>query len=83
VILCDGDNITSEHIALNPQLDVESVPMEGTLEDAAKAAVKIVETRRIEGALKETRGNKTKAAELLHVSYKTLLTKIKEYGMES
>jgi DNA-binding NtrC family response regulator len=33
--------------------------------------------------LKETGGNKTRAAEILQVSYKTLLTKIKDYGIEN
>jgi len=33
--------------------------------------------------LGETKGNKTRAAEILQVSYKTLLTKIKEYGIEA
>ena len=46
-------------------------------------ATRIAETQRIIRALKETRGNKSKASELLHVSYKTLLTKIRDYGIES
>ena len=53
----------------------------GTLEESAKAALRIVESKRIKKALEETGGNKTKAAELLKVSYKTLLTKIKDYGI--
>jgi DNA-binding NtrC family response regulator len=32
--------------------------------------------------LKQTGGNKTRAAEILQVSYKTLLTKIKDYQVE-
>jgi len=36
----------------------------------------------IEKVLRETGGNKTKAAEILQVSYKTLLTKIKDYGLD-
>jgi DNA-binding NtrC family response regulator len=36
----------------------------------------------IERVLRETGGNKSKAAEILQVSYKTLLTKIKDYGLE-
>lgn len=86
IILCDGDNITADHISLNPQVSVESslrnLPMDGTLEDAAKEAMRIAETQRIIQALRETKGNKSKASELLQVSYKTLLTKVKEYGIE-
>jgi DNA-binding NtrC family response regulator len=36
----------------------------------------------IERVLRETGGNKSRAAEMLQVSYKTLLTKIKDYGLD-
>ena len=87
VILCDGDVITPEHFVLSKE--VVSGPVtafsstEGTLESVAKEALRTAETKRISSALHETRGNKSKAAEILQVSYKTLLTKIKEYGIES
>jgi len=41
-----------------------------------------VEAKMIEKVLRETGGNKTKAAEILQVSYKTLLNKIKDYGLD-
>jgi DNA-binding NtrC family response regulator len=56
--------------------------MNGTLEDTARVALRLAEGERIRKALQETKGNKSRAAELLQVSYKTLLTKIKEYGIE-
>jgi DNA-binding NtrC family response regulator len=86
IILCDGDIITPEHIVVTqrPVPDsTEQWQLEGPLEDVAKRALKIVETQRIVEALRKTRGNKSKAAEMLRVSYKTLLTKIKEYSIES
>ena len=86
IILCDGDIITPEHIVLTqrPVPDsAEQWQLEGPLEDVAKRALRIAETQRIVEALRKTRGNKSKAAEILRVSYKTLLTKIKEYGIES
>jgi len=87
IILCEGDLITSDNIVLNRQMRLESslsnLPMDGPLEDSVKEAVRIAETQRIGKALKETKGNKSRASELLQVSYKTLLTKIKEYGIES
>ena len=87
IILCDGNTMTAEHIALNAQAVVENclrnIPLEGSLEETAKEATRIAETQRIIGALKETKGNKSRASELLRVSYKTLLTKIKDYGIES
>lgn len=85
VILCDGGTIIPEHVSLNPDLSKSNswaIPMGGSLYDTAKEAVRIAETKRIRKALQETNGNKTKASELLDVSYKTLLTKIKEYGIE-
>lgn len=87
LILCDSGAITPDHIALNPRLLLESslknIPMNGAMEDTVREAVRIAETQRIARALKETKGNKSKASELLRVSYKTLLTKIKDYGIES
>jgi DNA-binding NtrC family response regulator len=87
VILSDGEMITPEHFLLNtrtgPEFAEKALPVEGTLEAVAKEALRRAETQRIVSALKETRGNKSRAAEILHVSYKTLLTKIKEYGLEA
>lgn len=87
IILCDGDTITPEHIILSKRPEPDSIKwsftLEGTLEDVAKEALKKAETERIVKALKETKGNKSRAAEILKVSYKTLLTKIKEYGIEA
>jgi DNA-binding NtrC family response regulator len=56
--------------------------MDGTLEETSKAALKESESLRIKKALEETGGNKSRAAEILKVAYKTLLTKIKDYGIE-
>jgi len=87
VILCDADVITPDHFVLSKEVVSGPVtafsPTEGTLESVAKEALRTAETKRISSALHETRGNKSKAAEILQVSYKTLLTKIKEYGIES
>lgn len=83
MILCEGDLITDRHLRLAPvgEGTLDDIGMDGALEDAAKEALRIVETRRIKKALDETGGNKTKAAGILQVSYKTLLTKIKDYNI--
>lgn len=47
-----------------------------------KEAVKDLEKRIIAQALVKTEGNKTKAAELLDLSYATLFAKLKEYGLK-
>ncbi len=53
----------------------------GTLAEAAERAVRLVERRKIAAALRAHDNNKTRAAETLGVSYKTLLTKIKDYEL--
>ncbi len=84
VILCDGREILPEHIGLRvpARPAAEDVPVVGSLQEASSAASRAVEAKMIEKVLRETGGNKTRAAEILQVSYKTLLTKIKDYGLD-
>jgi len=42
-----------------------------------------VEEQLIRRALAQTHGNRTRAAELLELSYRALLYKIKEYGIDA
>jgi len=55
----------------------------GTLQEVGARAVEHVERFKIESALKAARWNKTRAAEQLGVSYKTLLNKIRLLGLEN
>lgn len=55
--------------------------LSGTLFDVGHRALRFVERKKILGALEANLGNKSKAAEELGVSYKTLLNKIKEYAL--
>lgn len=55
--------------------------LSGTLSEAAARAVSFVERRMIADALQTYGGNKSRAAEALGVSYKTLLNKIKDYQL--
>ena len=64
-------------------LEEEPLSLVGSLHEVSERASQWAERRLIRKALVETKGNKSKAAELLQVSYKTLLTKIKEYGLEA
>jgi DNA-binding NtrC family response regulator len=86
VILSEGVVIRPETLGLGPSESAEAHPQEphlqGGLHETASAAVRAAETRMIKKVLAETKGNKSRAAEILQVSYKTLLTKIKEYGLE-
>jgi DNA-binding NtrC family response regulator len=56
---------------------------EGPLEEVSQRAVAHVERFKIQNALRETKWNKTRAAEKLGVSYKTLLTKIRGLGLDN
>lgn len=86
LILCEGDTIKKSDLRLAPAASEETladIALDGTLEKVAKAALKIAESKRIAKALEDTGGNKTRAAEMLKVSYKTLLTKIKDYRIDT
>jgi len=84
LILSEGDSINQGDLRLSTVTShgsLDDIPLDGSLEQTAKEALKIAESRRIKKALEDTHGNKSRAAELLKVSYKTLLTKIKDYGI--
>ena len=83
LILSEGVCIVAADVSPGPAPGQEMEPASDnlSLEETAKNAQRIAETRRIRQVLKETKGNKTKAAVLLAVSYKTLLTKIKDYDI--
>ncbi|MEK7306099.1 MAG: sigma 54-interacting transcriptional regulator, partial [Nitrospirota bacterium] len=86
VILSDGNEIDPEHLGIKlKELEctpASELPIDGTLQEVSSAATRRAETMLIKKVLKETSGNKTRAAEILQVSYKTLLTKIKDYSIE-
>ncbi|MGD0886255.1 MAG: sigma-54 dependent transcriptional regulator [Thermodesulfovibrionales bacterium] len=52
------------------------------LKELSAIAVKDIEERAITQTLELTKGNKSRAASILQIDYKTLLTKIKEYGIQ-
>ena len=56
---------------------------EGPLAEVSQRAMAHVERFKIENALHESKWNKTRAAEKLGVSYKTLLNKIRALGLEN
>ena len=90
VILADGDSIlprhlnlsfvdASEHEAPDPWANLD---LSGSLMDVTRRATAEAERRKIQEALAEAAGNKGRASELLQVSYKTLLAKLKEHRIE-
>jgi DNA-binding NtrC family response regulator len=90
VILCDGDTIQPRHLNLSFRQPVTAAPvsspweeidLSGTMTDALRRVTAEVERRKLESALSEAAGNKQRAAEALQISYKTMLQKLKEYGI--
>lgn len=81
VILCDSFSILPEHISLEGEKLSDKIDCDAPLHEVVESTVRSVEKIKIQKALTQTKGNKTKAAELLRISYKTLLTKIKDYNI--
>jgi two-component system, NtrC family, response regulator AtoC len=84
VVLADGPVIREEDlpdtVRAGPAPGRPAVTLpEGTL--SVKRAIRDVEEALIRAALERTGGNRTRAAELLELSYRALLYKIKEYGI--
>jgi transcriptional regulator with GAF, ATPase, and Fis domain len=61
----------------------QSFLWEGPLEDVSQRALAHVERLKIQSALQEFKWNKTRAAEMLGVSYKTLLHNIRALGLDN
>jgi DNA-binding NtrC family response regulator len=55
--------------------------MTGTLTEVTRRVTAQVEKAKIEEVLIEASGNKGRAAELLQITYKLLLAKLKEHGI--
>jgi DNA-binding NtrC family response regulator len=93
VILADGSEITHELLVCKPAtVNTESAPAnlvpeafswEGSLDDVTARAQLHVERVLLENALKDSRWNKTRAAEKLGITAKTLLAKMRATGLES
>ena len=88
-ILADSDELCAKDLGLVSAQNEHSLESfanfdhSGSLSEVTERAVRLVEKRKIMETLKISGGNKTRAAELLGVSYKTLLTKIKDYELET
>jgi transcriptional regulator with GAF, ATPase, and Fis domain len=91
VILAEGEVMMPRHLNLsfaapleneNPASPWEQIDLSGTLAEATRRATREAEKYKILLVLHEAQGNKGRAAELLQVSYKMLLGKLKEHGLE-
>jgi DNA-binding NtrC family response regulator len=84
-ILSDGPELEPRDLGLATDTSADAAALgmnlSGSLSEATERVVRLVERQKIVEALAAHDGNKTRAAEALSVSYKTLLTKIKEYNL--
>jgi DNA-binding NtrC family response regulator len=80
IIMCEGQSLRAEHFNIT-EMPHEKAASDASLRTVSGIATRSAEKARIEDALRKTGGNKSRAAEVLQVSYKTLLTKIKEYDI--
>jgi len=95
VILADGDTIRVGQLSLTqrpapgaPGAADEpgpwsSIDLSGTMAEATRRVVAEVERRKIEQSLKDADGNRLRAAELLQISQKVFLAKLREHGLEN
>ena len=73
VITCKESIITTRHLPFGSHID----------ENVSGLGLKDMEKSFIERTLKQTSNNKTKAAEMLGISRKTLIEKVKKYNLEN
>jgi two-component system response regulator AtoC len=90
VLLAEGTRITPELLPEKlwaarpapPSAAGLALPAPASMQFSLKRAIETVEDQFIRAALRQTRGNRTRAAELLEISHRALLYKIKDYGID-
>jgi DNA-binding NtrC family response regulator len=89
VILTEGDVILPRHLNLSFRESTaapaaspwEQIDLTGTMSDALRRVTDEVERRKISQAMHDAGGNKAHVADMLHITYKVLLQKLKTYGI--
>lgn len=83
VIICSGREISAVEIILPDKAFPihDQFNLNGNLKAVGSRAQKLAEKMKISQVLAETAFNRSRAAEILEISYKTLLEKIKEYDL--
>jgi len=90
-ILARGIEITPFDLNISPPSDytpreqtalLDGFDLRGSLAEVSGRAQRLVERRKIDATLRECDFNKSRAAQRLGVSYKTLLTRVKELALE-
>jgi DNA-binding NtrC family response regulator len=86
VILADGDRLLPRHLSLTTQMGAVIDPWDmldwsGTLADVSTRFVNEAEKRKIALALKQSNGDKGRAADMLGINFKSLTVKLRQLGM--
>lgn len=83
-ILCERGFITTACLPLSLRQSDKASPIETVADEnlSIKKAEDIIERELIGKALSKTGGNRTQAAKILEISLRSLLYKLKEYGIE-
>ena len=91
VILAEGDTILPRHLNLSfaapvrpdePPSPWTQIDLSGSLAEMTRRITREAEKLKIDSALQEAAGSKGRAAELLQISYKMLLAKMKDLGID-
>jgi two-component system response regulator AtoC len=82
MVLTETDFIDVENLPPEVHRSGESSTFSHLDEYSIKKATRILETELIRKALRQTHGNHTHASRILEISHRTLLYKMKEYGIQ-
>jgi len=90
VLLAEGEVVVAQNLpdkiwssaALARSRDPAPTVLTDPQQLSLKRAIRDIEESYIRAALRRTRGNRTRAAEVLEISHRALLYKIKEYGID-
>jgi DNA-binding NtrC family response regulator len=90
VILSEGDALQPRHLNLSFRAPTappavspwDQIDLTGSLSDVLRRATTEVEKRKVEQGIRDSGNNKQRAADILGISYKTLLQKMRDYGIE-
>jgi two-component system response regulator AtoC len=80
MVLSEGDTLTAQDLPERVREARDPVQMQlASGELSVKKTMRIIEEILIRRALQKTKGNRTRAAEILEISHRALLYKIKDY----
>jgi two-component system response regulator AtoC len=82
MVLTEGAQVDVDHLPSSVNQPDAAAADDGDLDLSVKRRTEALERSLIERALRQTGGNRTRAARLLDLSHRALLYKIREYGLE-